>query len=218
MTVMAPQPVERFSIDDAALIVIDSQNDFCHPDGTAAQAGMSVAAVAPAARRLTELVTLARLTEVPVVFVRTNHDDEVDSPQWCHRLQPGIGPHYEPTPPNCRTGTWGAQFFAVHPEPGELVVTKHRYSAFHGTDLAALLRRMGRTSLLFTGFTTNVCVETSLRDGLSHDFLVSIVQDCCAAFDPEEHKAAVTSIGRYFGTVVTSCELATRWGQARSSP
>lgn len=203
--------VERVSPRDAVLVLIDVQNDFCHPEGSAARAGFDVAAVAPAVDRLVVLVAAARAAGIPRVFVRTTHDETVDSVEWRHRLEPGIGPDNLPAPVNCRTTSWGAQFHRIEPEPGEPVVIKHRYSAFHGTDLVQVLHRIGRRSLLFTGFTTNVCVETSLRDGLSHDFLVSVVEDCCAAFDGEEHDGAITNIGRYFGAVVMSADVIDRW-------
>lgn len=204
--------VHRTSPEDAALVVVDAQNDFCHLEGAASRAGFDVTGLADAADRLRRLVGAARRVGLPVVFVRTTHDEDVDSPAWRYRTLPGIDSHLPPAPVNCRTGTWGSEFFEVSPEDGEPVVTKHRYSAFHRTELDAILRRRGRRSLLFAGFTTNVCVETSLRDGLCHDYLVSIVEDCCGAFDPGEHAAAVANIRRYFGLVFTSDELISAWG------
>lgn len=203
--------VDRTAPEDAALVVIDAQNDFCHSDGAASRAGLDVTPFADVAERLTRLIDVARRVGVPVLFVRTTHDEDVDSLAWRYRTQPGIDSDLPPSPVNCRTGTWGSEFFEVVPAADEPVVTKHRYSAFHGTELDAVLRRLHRRSLLFAGFTTNVCVETSLRDGLSHDYLVSIVEDCCGAFDPVEHTTAVANIRRYFGAVFASEELIPQW-------
>ncbi len=205
---------QRYGREDAALVLVDVQNDFCHPDGTAARAGFDVTAIDPAVDRLLEVVDAARAVGVPVIFVRTTHDEVVDSPAWRHRTAGGIGPGHAPAPPNCVTGTWGADLYRVAPKEGEPVVTKHRYSAFAGTDLDLILRSLGRRALVFAGYTTNVCVETSLRDGLSHDYLVSIVGDACAAFDAGEHAASLATIARYFGDVTDADTLLATWAGA----
>lgn len=206
--------VDRTAPEDAALVVIDAQNDFCHSNGAASRAGFDVTPFADVAERLTRLIDVARRVGIPVLFVRTTHDEDVDSLAWRYRTQPRIDSDLPPSPINCRTGTWGSEFFEVTPAAGDPVVTKHRYSAFHGTELDAVLQRGDRRSLLFAGFTTNVCVETSLRDGLCHDYLVSIVEDCCGAFDPDEHTAAVANIRRYFGAVFASEELISQWDES----
>lgn len=203
--------VDRFARQDVVLVLVDVQNDFCHPDGSASRAGFDVSAIDPAVDRLVGVLDAARSSGIPVVFVRTTHDATVDSDAWTHRAAPGIGPGARPIPPNCVTGSWGAEFYRVAPQPEEAVVTKHRYSAFVGTDLQVVLNRIGRRALVFAGYTTNVCVETTLRDGLCHDYLVSVVGDACAAFDPNEHTTSLATIRRYFGAVANSDVLAARW-------
>jgi ureidoacrylate peracid hydrolase len=83
-------------------------------------------------------------------------------------------------------------------------VTKHRYSAFVGTDLNLILRSKGIETLLFTGTVTNVCVETTARDGFNLDYNVILVEDCCGAYFPEEHVSTLTNISKYFGIVADS--------------
>jgi len=95
---------------------------------------------------------------------RTTHDESNDSVVWLNRH--AAGPGEVTTQGTCRTGSWGAEFYEVAAEPGETVITKHRYSAFVGTSLDLTLRTIGVESLLFTGVATDVCVESSLRDGL----------------------------------------------------
>lgn len=208
--------IERFSPRDTALVLVDVQNDFCHRDGSASRAGFDMDGIDPAVDQQLLLLDAARAAEIPVVFVRTTHDEAVDSPAWTHRRAGGIGPGHEPMAPNCVTGGWGAEFYRVRPSTQDRVVTKHRYSAFAGTELDATLRSLGRLSLLFAGFTTNVCVETSLRDALCRDYLVSIIEDACAAFDAEEHAASLRTIERYFGAVVDSDQLLGRWSEVNS--
>lgn len=201
---------ERHAVDRVALVVVDVQNDFCSPRG-ALPAGFqfdltSVHAMVP---RLDRLIRAARKHRVPVVFVRTVHDPSNDSPAWLGRLGGGAG--IQRTGATCRTGTWGADFFSVTPEPTDLVVTKHRFSAFVGTNLHIALSSLGVRSLLFGGVATEVCVESSLRDGLFHDYFVTLVQDCAASYSQQAHDASVQVIGQHFGLVTTADRLISRW-------
>lgn len=199
----------RYDPAKCALILIDVQNDFCHPDGSLSKAGQDVSAVVTMLPRLKALVSAARTASVPVVFVRTTHDETNDSVAWLNRH--ATGPGVITTQFTCRTGSWGADFYEVAPKPGDAVITKHRYSAFTGTHLDLTLRTLGVHSLLFTGVATEVCVESSLREGLSAEYFVSMVEDCCATYAPESHEGAVRAVAKNFGTVVTGGELAKYW-------
>jgi nicotinamidase-related amidase len=202
----------RYDPANCALILVDVQNDFCHPDGSIAKAGEDVAAAVAMVPRLVKLLDAARRAEVPVVFVRTTHDESNDSAAWLNRR--AAGPGAVTTQAICRTASWGAEFYKVTPElPDEPVITKHRYSAFAGTNLDLTLRTMGVQSLLFTGVATEVCVESSLRDGLFVEYFVSMVADCCATYAPELHAGSVRAVAK-FGTVVTAAELSGYWSAA----
>ena len=200
----------RFESGSAALIVIDVQNDFCDPSGAIGQLGGNTSVVVDMIPRLQQFIDDARRAGVLVVFVRTTHDTKTNSPQWLSRrgdLAAGAPRPVE----TCATGSWGAEFYRVHPEDSEPVVTKHRYSAFAGTDLDLVLRTAGVKSLLFTGVSTNVCVESSLRDGSSHDYAVTLVDDCAASPDLQLHLNAIDNVERYFGVVANSSEISQTW-------
>ncbi|MDG4663782.1 cysteine hydrolase [Mycobacterium sp. 236(2023)] len=201
---------DRHQPEHAALVVVDVQNDFCSPTGSLPVGyGFDLQFVNAMVPTLQRLISAARRAGMPVIFVRTVHDPSNDSPAWLGRLGDGDGS--ERTGVTCRTGTWGAEFFGVAPEPGDHVVTKHRFSAFVGTNLAIVLRSLGARSALFTGVATEVCVESSLRDGLFNDFYVTLVQDCAASYSRQAHDASVHVIGKHFGLVTTADELITRW-------
>lgn len=187
-------------------MVVDAQNDFCHVDGLLSRQGRDVARVQPALDRLAAFLAAARAADVPVVFIQNLHQDSTDSPEWLARHTDGDRAQ------SCRAGTWGAEFCQVGPQPGDHVVTKHRYSAFIGTALPALLDQLGRRSLLFTGFTTSVCVESSLRDAVCLDFLATLVEDCCGAYSARAHERAVESVRLGFGVVATSDRIRAAWG------
>jgi ureidoacrylate peracid hydrolase len=204
--------VSRFAPETSAIVVVDVQNDFCDPEGLAGRTGHDVSEIVEMVPRLERLLDNARNASMRVVFVKTTHDEMTDSPVWLAR-KGGQPAQIKPSGSNCRTGTWGAEFYRVAPEPHEPIVIKHRYSAFAGTSLDIVLRTMGITSLLFTGATTEVCVESSLREALFHDYHVTLIEDCCASFHSASHAATVNTVRRNFGLVVKSGELIAQWGR-----
>ena len=98
----------------------------------------------------------------------------------------------------CREGTWGAEFHRCLPAAGDVVVQKHRYSAFHGTELQHVLHALGRTTVALTGTSTNVCVESTARDACMLDYEVVVVDDATCADTEAEHAAALFNIRRLF--------------------
>lgn len=205
---MTSYSAERFAPHSTALIVVDVQNDFCDPEGVSARKGHDVSAAVAMAPRLQELLTEARAAGMTIVFIQTTHDLTVDSAVWNTRMGDVDTPAYDP---NCRTGTWGAEFYVVAPEEGDIVVNKHRYSAFAGTDLDMVLRTAGVKTILLTGVATNVCVESTLRDGLFLDYNVGLVPDCCAAYTPEFHDGTIANVRRTFGAVIDSADVVQMW-------
>ncbi len=185
------------------------QNDYCDREGVGGRRGENVEFAIAMAPRLELLIEEARRMKVPVVFVRTEHDETTNSPAWLGRR--GKDPHGTSPNERCQPGSWGAEFYRVDPLPHEPVVTKHRYSGFAGTNLNLVLRTLGRGSLLFAGVATNACVESTLRDGLFHDYHVTLVEDCCAASTREAHEGTVRNVRQLFGIVTTSSEIIDRW-------
>jgi ureidoacrylate peracid hydrolase len=91
------------------------------------------------------------------------------------------------------------------------VVTKHRYSAFVGTDLEQVLRAIGARSVIMTGEATNVCVESTARDAYMRDFFVAFLSDCTASTSQEAHDATLYTMGKHFGQVLTSDDVIGAW-------
>jgi ureidoacrylate peracid hydrolase len=209
-----------FAPHRSALIVVDVQNDFCHLNGAQARTGADMSAITAMVPRLQGFIDEARRAGVRIVFVQTTHDEMTDSPVWLARTQTDVS-QSQASRSMCRSGTWGADFYLVSPERGEPVIVKHRYSAFAGTSLDVVLHAAAADSLLFTGVSTEVCVESSLRDGLFLDYHVALVEDCCASCWPESHSATVDVVGRAFGLVTTRDRVTKRWSatcEARSGP
>jgi ureidoacrylate peracid hydrolase len=207
---MAAQPVndphlsQIVSPQSAALLVVDVQNDFCHREGMFGRLGVDLTAVHEATRQITKLLPDARRAGVPVIFVTMTHDPSTNSEAWTQRSP-------MPRRDACVAGTWGAELFEVRPEPGEPVIVKHRYSPFVGTNIEYLLRARARRSLLVAGVTTNICVESVLRDGFMRDYHVVLIEDCAAAYTAKDHATTVENVRNFLGRVVGADSLRAHW-------
>ena len=204
---MARTLMEKLDPRQAALVIVDVQNDFCHAEGAAGRRGKDLSQVAGMADHLSRFLGEARRVGLPVIFVRTEHGPWTDSETWLGRNKTAP----EQRVPTCVEGTWGCDFYAVAPQPGERVVVKHRYSAFIGTDLDLILRARGIRTLLMAGIATNVCVESTARDGYMLDYEIVFLSDCSAAYSQEEHEGTLHNIANHFGDVVREEEAAATW-------
>jgi ureidoacrylate peracid hydrolase len=93
-------------------------------------------------------------------------------------------------------------------------VTKHRYSAFYNTDLDSILRSNGIRTIVLTGVATNVCVETTAREGFVRDYYVVLVSDGTATYSAQDHEATLRNIDRFFGEVATIADIVSVWKPA----
>lgn len=196
----------------AALLVVDVQNDFCAEGGFFHRAGYDLTTIQRAVPPLARLLEHARRSGVFVAFVQAIYDPEVLSAPMRERNR-----RRNLEMPRCLTGTWGADFYVVRPQPGESVIIKHRYSAFVGTELERVLRRRGTRSLLLTGVSTDTCVESTARDGYFLDFYVTLVADCCGALSEEDHRGTLARADRDFAAVATSAEIIAAWQRTRAA-
>ena len=192
--------------EQAALLVVDVQNDFCHAEGRMARLGMDLSTIQAAVTRLRDLLPVARRAGVQIIFVVMQHDAATNSPVWINRY---------PTARQdaCVSGTWGAALYELTPAEGEPVVVKHRYSPFVGTNIQYLLRARATKTLLVTGVATNICVEAVLRDGFNHDYNVVLVEDCARSYSERGHQSTVENTRGFLGRVVQSHVLKEHWAR-----
>lgn len=111
----------------------------------------------------------------------------------------------------CVSGSWGAAFYRVSPEDGDLVLEKHRHSAFIGTGLDQALRDRGIRTVVVAGVQTHVCVESTLRDASARGYYVVVPGDCVGSFDRDLHDKTLRCVAMHFGEVVESADLVARW-------
>jgi ureidoacrylate peracid hydrolase len=191
----------------SAVIIVDVQNDFCRAEGALGKAGAPTAAAMEMIPHLQRLLAGARAANAPVIFIQTIHENVTDSDAWTWRMAGTVGGC-------CRKNTWGAEFTEVAPLPDEPVVVKHRYSAFINTRLDSVLRTLKIENLIMTGVSTNVCVESTARQGYMLDYNIVFLSDCTAAYSQEEHDGALYNMRAHFGVVATADEVIAQWKTA----
>ena len=161
---------DKCSPSVAALVIVDMVNDFVHPRGlTATRGGRSVAAGRAAIEPIRILAAAGRAAAVPVVHVQhsTLRGDASHSGPWVDARRRASYSALD----ICLDGTWGQQVVdELAPEDGDIVVKKHRYSGFARTELDRVLGERGRETIVVCGVSTNVCVESTARQGFDLDY------------------------------------------------
>ncbi len=110
-------------------------------------------------------------------------------------------------------GTWNTEILdEVEPRPGEIVVSKHRYSGFFETELDDMLRGLNAKYLIVVGLTTSICVESTVRDAMFRDYTCLVLEDCTAeplgsGLARTNHEASLLNIEALFGWVSSSDAL-----------
>lgn len=203
---------ERIDPRHAALLVIDMQRDFLHPDGYAARAGMDIGPLRAAIEPVRALLAAARAAGLTIVHTREGHlPDLSDCPPYKLARSRNAGAQIGSPGPMGRLlvrGEHGHDFIdALQPLPGEIVIDKPGYSAFEHTTLAQVLTTRAIDSLILCGITTEVCVSSTLRTAIDRGYRCITVADACASADEALHRAALQMIdveGGIFGQVMST--------------
>jgi ureidoacrylate peracid hydrolase len=195
-------------LERAALLVVDLQNDFCHPDGYFAGVGFDIRPCAEAAARIVPVVGNARSLGLTVVWtMSTNADPPTHRllPQRFRRMEGEDRPPDQFVP-----GSWGWQLVdALEPQADELVIRKPRYDAFLRTSLEDDLRSRGVETIVLAGVITNCCVDTTARSAFMRGFDVLVLEDCVGTFAEERdlHDAALRNLSLLFAVIGDSAWL-----------
>jgi ureidoacrylate peracid hydrolase len=195
-----------------ALLVIDVQNDFVHPDGWSAKHGSDAPSLRHVIPMINTLIAAARRTGATVAYVAMQHGPEVDAPNYQARYAArGMADAIL-----CRRGTWGAAFDdeLTAPAAGDIVVVRHSYDGFAKTDLERLLKGRGVETCIATGVVTNLCVQSTIQHAFSLGFYVGLVADGTAAATAAEHDMTLDAFRRFFGPVLRTEEIIELWGAA----
>jgi ureidoacrylate peracid hydrolase len=212
-----PEPIE-LDLDRTAVLIVDMQNAFASPGGMLELAGIDIGAARDAVANARLVCEAARAAGIPLVYLTIG---------WPPDQSTAGGPE-SPNPrkelalrlmrerPELRGklltfGTWDFEIVeALAPEPSDTVIVKSRYSGFHGTDLDSVLRSRGVRNLLLVGIASNVCVESTIRDGYFLEYWPVMIADATMqAGPPEIQLATVYNVSTFFGWVTTAEDVAT---------
>jgi len=195
---------EKVDPQNAALIIIDWQNDFClrnaaeRPD----HEPQPMPGVPEATSRLHQIIVAGRDAGLPIIYVKTIHGPKEDSEVWIERRRDRS--HFRP-----QSGSWGAELYGdLAPIEGEAVVIKHRWSAFINTEMESILTQRGVQSLIIAGTSANGCVEKSALDAFQLDYYIVGASDCMATSHPDGRSMKEVFS---FGVVATSDEIMAIW-------
>lgn len=190
----APRPHWRLDPAAAALLVIDVQRAFCEPAGA-----HFLPAFEACAAPLAALVAAWRAADRPVLFTRHGHAGPssagIHGRFWGSVLD--------------RDEADAALVWPAEPAPGEPVIVKDTYDAFHGTELGGLLRRFGCRQVLVAGVLTHLCVETTVRGAFVRGFEPFVVMDACAANLARLHEDALVAMVAGFAGMLTTDQAVT---------
>jgi ureidoacrylate peracid hydrolase len=203
---------------NAALIIVDVQNDFAANGGAFDLEGLDITLFQEMIPRLVQFIGEARKAKIPIIYIQNSYNSDQNwylSDAFLEQAARKRKGSYTQRPVAIR-GTWGWEFYdGIKPLPNEIVVTKHRFSAFVETDLDLILRSKSIKVLIMAGIATNVCVETTARMGFMKDYYIVVVGNCCASFSKHLHEAALENIETIFGQVVTAQDVVKCWKENR---
>lgn len=196
----------------AALVLIDMQRDFIEPGGFGASLGNDVSHLAAAIGPAKCLLELWRASGWPVVHTRESHAPDLSDCPPAKRLRGEPSLRIGDPGPMGRLlvrGEPGVEIVpALAPAPGELVIDKPGKGAFHATGLAGELAHRGITQLVFAGVTTEVCVQTTMREANDRGYDCLLVEEATASYFPAFKAATIEMIVAQGGIVGWAAPLA----------
>jgi nicotinamidase-related amidase len=181
---------------DTAVIVVDMQNGFCHPDGSL-HAPASEAAIEP----VNDVIRTGRDAGAPIVFTRDVHPPEQFDDNHYYDEFDRWGDHVV-------EGTWDAELVAeLDVRDGDHVVVKHTYDAFYRTDLEGYLDAHGIDDLLICGTLANVCVLHTAGSAGLRDYRPVVVRDALGFIEADHREYAVDHADWLFGETAEKADI-----------
>jgi len=192
-----------------ALLIIDVQEDFVSPAGAAGRWGVDLGVFAAPIGRIQALIAAARAAGVTAVFVRvvTRAETDCDALKNLHARK-GRPPAAVAI---CRAGTTGADYYRISPQAGDWEIEKPLYSSFVGTDLDERLRAAGIGTLVVAGFTSDCCVDCTVRDAFHRNYDVFVVADACAAYEESLHIGALDALSKNCAMLTETAAVLAAW-------
>ena len=206
-------------ITSSALIIVDMQNDFLHPDGSFSRMATEhpefnidtpfLVGTIPHVKRLADAFRAASRPVVYVAHILKPDYSDAAFPYWRLGLQPGAG-----NSTHCVEGTWGAEIInELKPRQDEHLIATKGFGGFANTQLDTVLRNLDVTTCVVTGVTTCVCVSNTVRGGVEHNYRTILVSDAVAEVSRETHEGELKTMSRVFADVKTTDEVLAMLGR-----
>jgi ureidoacrylate peracid hydrolase len=211
-----PEPL-TIDLERTALLVVDMQNDFGTKGGMFDRAGIDISQIQKAVAPTARVIAAARHAGMKVIYLKMGFRPDLsdagtrDSPTWIKHEMMHFGEAVSaPDGTESRIlirDTWNTDIVSeLKPQPDDIVVWKTRYSGFYQTELDSVLKRLNAKVLVFTGCTTSVCVESTIRDATFRDYSPVLLADCTAEpigrdLPATNHDASLLLIEALFGWV-----------------
>lgn len=191
---------------ETVLLIVDPQNDFCHPDGNLGQSGVEMSVWKTVTPRIKSLINFCRDVGIQDIWSR-HYNIANDRGKAAKRIEAHTAKRKNLS---AEPGTWGSEFVdELKPLVTEssYVIDKYRFSVFYGSNLDPLLNILGTKLIVICGGTTNACIDTTIRDAYVRDYDVVIVEDCIGGVREDWHRVAVEVWRHYLGEVVSLDEF-----------
>ena len=195
--------VQQLDKSKTAMIVVDMQNAFLSEEGSMTLGGMDITDLKKTVVPVARLVNACHEASVSVIFTRyVLRADYKDAGLRSERRAEFKKIN------SLVTGTWDAELDTrMDAQPGDFILDKTRYSSFYNTSLEVILRGLDVDTLIVCGVTTEICVESTIRDAYFRDYKIFVPEDAVAAMDAERHEGTLKTIRYGFGTVVSSATI-----------
>ena len=193
----------KLNSESTALIIVDMQKDFCCEGGVFHKRGFDIRPAQQLAERLNSFLKEARKALKHIVHLNMMKNPELASPvvdDLYKRIK--MERSYDPA---------FAEPYEVIPQPGDVVIPKYKYSGFVSTYLDPFLRLKNINTLILTGLATNVCVESTARDGFMREYYIVIPSDLTEGTSADAKKWSLSNLDMFFGEVVSSNEILECW-------
>ena len=186
-----------FKKENSALLIIDMQNAFIHPEGSLSKMGLDTSRTSIVIEPIKQLINKFKAANRPVIFIQHTHrPDRTDAGLIAKVFPPimDLG--------HCFDGTWDCDIIdELKPKEDDFIIKKHRFSAFYNTQLEAVLRELDIKTLVVAGIATNVCVESTIRDAFYRDFNVFVPREATASYTIEQEQGALGNFEFAFARV-----------------
>ena len=200
-----PYEYEVPGLSQLALVIIDMQRDFLEPGGFGEMLGNDVTQLGSIVPTLEELLDFCRQKGLTIIHTLEGHQPDLSDCLPSERKRGKGSLTIGDEGPMGRILIRGEPGNTIIPElaplAGEIVIPKPGKGAFYATELQAILQKRGITHLLFTGVTTEVCVQTTMREANDRGYECLLVEDCTASYFPEFKQATLEMIRAQGGIV-----------------